>query len=103
MRRSNLQRIGTPIARPAGQLAKALGVGSVGAVAVGSFALGAFAMGAVAIGAMAIGRLSIGKLHLRKARIDRLEVGTLVIDRQESESVPVPGPDSGDGGPDAQK
>ena len=49
------------------------------ALAIGAVAFGAFAIGALAIGTLAIGRMAVGRARFKDLRIDRLEVGQLVM------------------------
>ena len=49
------------------------------ALAVGAVAFGAFAIGALAIGTLAIGRLAVGRARFKSLKIDRLEVGELIL------------------------
>ena len=48
-------------------------------MAIGAVAFGAFAIGALAIGTLAIGRMAVGRARFRDLKIDRLEVGHLVM------------------------
>ena len=54
------------------------------ALAVGALAVGALAVGAMAIGALAIGRLVVGRARFKDLKIDRLEVGELIVRRRRS-------------------
>jgi hypothetical protein len=40
---------------------------------------------------MAIGRLSIGRLRLREARVERLSIGTLIVDEPAGDAPGRPG------------
>jgi hypothetical protein len=44
-------------------------------------AMGAAAVGALAVGAVAVGAFAIGKLGIRQGRIEKLEIGDLIVDR----------------------
>jgi len=73
-----------------------LGGIAIGSAAIGSLAIAACALGAVAVGALAIGRvvvrrMSVAKgefkcLHVGDLRVDRLQVGALVV--KESLKIP---------------
>jgi hypothetical protein len=45
--------------------------------------VGAVAFGAMAIGALAVGAMTVRRLKILEARIERLSIGTLVVDRLE--------------------
>ena len=55
--------------------------------ALGLVAVFGLAMGALAIGALAIGRLAVGRARFGGVRIDRLEVGDLVLARRNGRAV----------------
>lgn len=59
----------------------ALGALAVGAIAIGAVAIGALAIGRLAIGRAAIGGLAVGRLSGKHAKIDRLTIGTLEVER----------------------
>jgi hypothetical protein len=44
-------------------------------------AMGAAAVGAIAVGAVAVGAFAIGKLGIHQGRIEKLEIGDLIVDR----------------------
>jgi ketosteroid isomerase-like protein len=71
-----------PEARPAS---------AIGANARGSTVFGAIAGGALAIGAAAIGRLAIGRLAIGGAKVKRLEIGELVVNRVEGPAAALAG------------
>ena len=52
---------------------------AMGAAALGAVALGAVALGALAVGAVAIGRLRVLEGIVKDLRIERLEIGELVV------------------------
>lgn len=58
-----------------------IGGEAIGAQAIGTQAIGTLAVGAIAIGALAIGALAIGWLSIGRARVQRVEIGDLVVRR----------------------
>jgi hypothetical protein len=59
----------------------ATGASATGSALIGAVALGAVAIGAVAIGAVAVGAFRIGRLSVRNTRLDKVEIGDLLVRR----------------------
>src|SRR5579864_3136468 len=54
---------------------------ATGSAVIGALALGALAVGALAIGTLVVGRLGVGRLSVRRAKLDKLEIGDLIVRR----------------------